>query len=106
MAAKFYIASALLIVATIINTLESGNFSEESVTVVSNSTVLKRLDRLSPVSCLLRCRRNKECKMAAMIDSECLLLRDGTASENEGNGTLRVTLLREMDTKMTPSKKG
>ena len=44
--------------------------------------------------------------MSAMIDSECLLLRNGTTSENEGNGTLRVTLLQEMDTKIKPSKKG
>ena len=106
MNAKNCLALVLVIVATLIKTLESGNFLKESYTEISNSTVLKRWEGLSSVSCLLRCRRNKECKMSAMIDYECLLLRNGTTSENEGNGTLRVILLQEMDTKIKPSKKG
>ena len=108
MAAKFCRAHALVIVAIIIKTLEGGTFFEDSFTVVSNSTVLKRWEGLSPTSCLLRCRRNKACKMAGMIDSDCLLLKTATASDDggNGNGNLRVKLLKEMDTKKKPSKKG
>ena len=81
-------------IATIVTS--SANFYNELTQGVSTASISKTMKGVSPTQCLLRCRRSKECKYAAMRQlngtvksKECLQLRD------IDGGKVEVTLLKE-----------
>ena len=79
--------------------VQLGTVFEEEFSEVSQQDVIKRWTGLSSTSCLLRCRRDRNCELAAVTPSECLFLRNISKldDDNQTNKKLEVTLLKEID---------
>ena len=80
------------------------SFYEEQDTEVSEQAVLNRWKGLSPTTCLLRCRRNKDCQVAALTEFECLCLKNETNAKDgdENSVGIQVKLLRDINTQKKP----
>ena len=98
MTVKEYFQLLLVVVLIVFETLQEGSFYTKQDAEVPENTVLRRWMEISPISCVLHCKQNKDCEMAALTNSECLLLRNATNDAKEANNTLKVTLLKGIDT--------
>ena len=65
--------------------------------------MFQRSSGISRSTCILRCRRNKECLLAAIDESDCLFLSNGASvNVSTDKGVLKITILKEIDTKEEP----
>ena len=97
-----YLKFLLLVVVVVFETWQEGSFYTNEDAEVSEEAVIKRWAGISSTSCVLHCKQNKECQMAALTDSECLLLKNATDDAKDANDTVKVTLLKRIDTKKKP----
>ena len=94
------IAFVLSVIVLIIN----ATFYEEEDVEITQESVLKRWSSISKSTCILRCRRNKDCLHAAIDGSDCLFLKNESSIDvSNGKELISVTILKEMDTKKKPS---
>ena len=87
---------------SLLNTSIEGTIYEKEHTHISNDSVVKRWTNVGATTCLLRCRRNADCKLAAIERSDCLFLKNDTKLEGDSNSNddiekLPVILLRDLD---------
>ena len=98
----------LVIVSSHIDISRASVFYEEEDIKISQESVIKRWSDVSRSTCVLRCRRNKECQHAAIEGNDCLFLKNGSDSvssesdASDGAGMLSVISLKEIDTKKKP----
>ena len=91
------------IVSSLFAITVAATFYEEEEIEISQKSILKRWSGISRASCILRCRRNKDCQYPAIDDNNCLFLRN-ESSTDIWNGTeiITVTILKEIDTRKKP----
>ena len=93
----------IIIVVSLVENITTATFYEEEDVEIAQETVLKRWSGISKSSCILRCRRNKDCLFAAIDGSDCLFLKnESTIDVSTVKETLPVKILKELDTKMKP----
>ena len=100
-----YILRSFLIltffVACLIELYLAGTFYEEINAEVPQQSIIKRFNDVTPSTCLLKCRRNQECELAAMDGLDCLFLKKGI----DGKEMISVILLEQIKIKHTGNMK-
>ena len=73
-------------------------YYKQEKTKILQDSVIKRWTNKSAISCLLQCHANKDCKLAAIQESDCLSLNvtepNGDRINNDEKELFPVTLLR------------
>ena len=83
--------------------ITTATFYEEEDVEVTQESVLKRWSSISKSTCILRCRRNKDCLHAAMDGFDCLFLKNESSNDvSHAKEKISVIRLKEVDTKKKP----
>ena len=83
--------------STLIEAISGSTYYKREKTKILADFVIKRFADTSAVSCLIQCRANKNCDLAAIQETDCLFLN--VSQINSGGKKLYpVTLLKEIDT--------
>ena len=88
----------LLHLSTLIELISGNTYYKREKTKIPSDFVIKRWTDTSAVACLFQCRANKNCKLAAIQESDCLSLNitepNGDRINNDEKELFPVTLLR------------
>ena len=101
MSPRFKVVLALFTIYFEIST--NAMFYEEENVETTQLYVFERLSGISKSSCIHRCRRNKDCKLAANDGAECLFLKnESSIGVSNAKEMLRLTVVKEIVTKRRP----
>ena len=94
-----YFSRAILLltffVTCLVEIYMTGTFYEKEIVDVALQSIIKRMKGVSPATCLLKCRKNSDCELAAMDGTDCLFLKKGI----DGEKVVSVVLLDEIEIK-------
>ena len=98
-----YFSRAILLltffVTCLVEIYMTGTFYEKEIVDVALQSIIKRMKGVSPATCLLKCRKNSDCDLAAMDGTDCLFLRKGIEE------VVSVVLLDEIEIKYAKGNK-
>ena len=92
----------IIIVLSLIKIIRSATFYEEEYVEITQESVVKRMSGISRSTCILRCRRNADCLVAAIDDFDCLFLKNESGNVSNGKEMTPVKILKEVNTKKKP----
>ena len=73
-----------------------GAYFENAPSKIRKKEVIGRFQGVTKISCVHRCRGNMSCHQAAMQGSDCLFLRKGLESSNEGEEMVNAKVLSKV----------